>query len=49
MFTIPFGILLVVLVVFVVVPIVAIGCIRMFLSMLDESRRVPPHTLRRIH
>ena len=49
MFTIPFGILLVVLVVFVVVPVVAIACIRMFLSMLDESRKVPPHTLRRIH
>jgi hypothetical protein len=49
MFTFTAGILLAVFIVFVVVPFTVIACVRLFLSNLDHSRRVPPHTLRRIH
>ncbi len=49
MFTFTAGIFLAIFVVFVVVPLIVIGSVRLFLSILDESRRVPPHTLRRIH
>jgi hypothetical protein len=49
MFTFSAGILLVVFVVFVVVPLIVIAGVRLFLSILDYSRKVPPHTLRRIH
>ena len=49
MFTFTAGILLAVFVVFVVVPLIVIASVRLFLSILDYSRRVPPHTLRRIH
>jgi len=49
MFTFSAGILLAVFLVFVLVPITVIACVRLFLSILDESRRVPPHTLRRTH
>ena len=49
MFTLPAGIFLVVLLVFVVIPLIIIGSVRLFLSILDYGRRVPPHTLRRIH
>jgi hypothetical protein len=41
--------LLAVFVVFVVVPLILIASVRLFLSILDYSRKVPPHTLRRIH
>jgi hypothetical protein len=37
------------LLVFVVVPLIIIASVKLFLSILDYSRRVPPHTLRRIH
>ena len=43
------GIALAVLLVFVVVPLIIIACVNLFLSILDYSRMVPPHTLRRIH
>jgi hypothetical protein len=49
MFTFPAGIFLVVLLVFVVIPLIIIASVRLFLSILDYGRRVPPHTLRRIH
>lgn len=49
MFTFAGGILLAVFVVFVVVPLIAIASVRLFLSILDYSRKAPPHTLRRIH
>jgi hypothetical protein len=49
MFNVTLGILLAVFVVFVLVPLTLIACVRLFLSILDYSRRVPPHTLRRIH
>ena len=49
MFTFTVGIFIAIFVVFVVVPLIVIGSVRLFLSILDESRRVPPHTLRRIH
>jgi len=49
MFSFPAGILLAVFVVFVVIPVIVIACVRLFLSILDDNRRVPPHTLRRIH
>jgi hypothetical protein len=49
MLTFTAGILLAVFVVFVVVPLVLIASVRLFLSIVDYSRKVPPHTLRRIH
>ena len=49
MFTLTVDILLAVFVVFVVVPLILIASVRLFLSILDYNRRVPPHTLRRIH
>jgi hypothetical protein len=49
MFTFPAGIFLVVLLVFVVIPLIIIASVRLFLSILDYGRRVPPHTLLRIH
>jgi hypothetical protein len=49
MFNLTAGILLAVLLVFVVVPLIIIGSVMLFLSILDYSRKVPPHTLRRIH
>jgi hypothetical protein len=49
MFTFTAGILLAVLVVFVVALLIVIASVRSFLSILDHRRRVPPHTLRRIH
>jgi len=49
MFSSSAGILLAVFVVFVLVPLILIASVRLFLSILDESRKVPPHTLRRIH
>jgi hypothetical protein len=49
MFAFSAGILLAVFVLFVVAPLILIACVRLFLSILDYSRRVPPHTLRRIH
>jgi hypothetical protein len=49
MFTFPAGIFLVVLLVFVVIPLIIVASVRLFLSILDYGRRVPPHTLRRIH
>ncbi len=49
MFTFSAGILLAILVVFVVVPLILIASVRLFLSILDDNRKVPPHTLRRIH
>ena len=49
MFTFPAGMFLVVLLVFVVIPLIIIASVRLFLSILDYGRRVPPHTLRRIH
>jgi hypothetical protein len=33
----------------VVVPLILIASVRLFLTILDHSRRVPPHTLRRVH
>jgi hypothetical protein len=49
MFPYPVEIFLVVCVVFVVLPLIIITSVRLFLSILDYNRRVPPHTLRRIH
>jgi hypothetical protein len=49
MFTFTPGILLAVFVVFVVAPLIVIASVRLFLSILDYGRKVPPHTLRRIH
>jgi hypothetical protein len=49
MFTFSVGILLAIFVVFVVAPLILIACVRLFLSISDYGRRVPPHTLRRIH
>ncbi len=49
MFTFPVGVLLAVLFAFVVIPVIVITSIRIFLSILDAGRRVPPHTLRRMH
>jgi hypothetical protein len=49
MFTLPAGMFLVVLLVFVVIPLIIIASVRLFLSILDYGRSVPPHTLRRIH
>jgi len=49
MFTLTAGILFAVFVVFVVVPLILIASVRLFLSILDYNRRVPPHTLRHIH
>lgn len=49
MFSFAAGILFVVFLVFVVLPLIMIGCVRVFLSILDYKRRVPPHTLRRVH
>ena len=49
MFTFSVGILLAIFVIFVVAPLILITCVRLFLSILDYSRRVPPHTFRRIH
>ena len=49
MFTFLAGIFLVVLLVFVVIPLIIVASVRLFLSILDCGRRVPPHTLRRIH
>lgn len=49
MYSISGAILLSVFLVFVVVPLIVIASLRLFLSILDYSRRVPPHTLRRIH
>lgn len=49
MFTFPAGILLAIFVAFVLVPVIVIAGVRLFLSILDSSRKVPPHTLRRIH
>jgi len=49
MFTLTAGILFAVFVVFVVVPLILIASVRLFLSILDDRRRVPPHTFRRIH
>jgi hypothetical protein len=43
------GILLVVFLVFVVVPLIVIASVRLFLSILDYSHKVPPHTLRQVH
>jgi hypothetical protein len=42
-------IMLGVFVAFVVVPIVLVESVRLFLNILDRRRRLPPHTLRRIH
>src|SRR5271167_1422499 len=49
MFTFTAGILLAILLVFVVIPLIVVASVRLFLSILDYSRKVPPHTLRRIH
>jgi hypothetical protein len=49
MFTFSANILLAIFVVFVVAPLTLITCVRLFLGILDYGRRVPPHTLRRIH
>jgi hypothetical protein len=49
MFSFSVAILLVVFVVFVVVPLIVIASVRLFLTILDYSRTVPPHTLRGIH
>jgi len=49
MFAFTVSIFLAVLLVFVVVPLIIIASVKLFLSILDYSRRVPPHTLRRIH
>jgi hypothetical protein len=49
MFPHPVEMFLVVCVVFVVLPLIIISSVRLFLSILDYNRRVPPHTLRRIH
>jgi hypothetical protein len=49
MFSVSAGNLLAVFVVVVAIPLVVIGCVEMFLSILDYSRNVPTHTLRRIH
>ena len=49
MFTLTAGVLLAVFVVFVVVPLILIASVQLFLSILDYGRRLPPHTLRRIH
>jgi len=49
MFAFPAGIFLMVCVVFVAVPLIIITSVRLFLSILDYNRKVPPHTIRRIH
>jgi hypothetical protein len=49
MFTFTAGILLAILLVFVVIPLIVVASVRLFLSILDYGRKVPPHTLRRIH
>ena len=49
MFPFPVGMFLVVCVVFVVLPLIIVTSVRLFLSILEDSRKVPPHTLRRIH
>lgn len=49
MFTFHVSVLLIVLLVFVVVPVIIIACVRLFLGVLDTNRRVRPHTLRRVH
>ena len=49
MFTLTVGMLFAAFVVFVVVPLILIASVRFFLSILDYNRRVPPHTLWRIH
>ena len=49
MYSFPVAILFSVFLVFVLVPFIIIASVRLFLSILDYSRKVPPHTLRRIH
>jgi hypothetical protein len=49
MHSIPSAILLAVFLVFVGVPLIIVGSVLLFLSISDSSRKVPPHTLRRIH
>jgi hypothetical protein len=49
MFIFSVDVLLAIFVVFVVAPLTLITCVRLFLGILDYGRRVPPHTLRRIH
>jgi hypothetical protein len=48
MFTLAADILLAVFVVFIVVALILIASVRLFLSILDYNRSVPPHTLRRM-
>jgi len=49
MFNLTAGILLAILLVFVVIPVIIIATVKLFLTILDSRRLVPPHTLRRIH
>lgn len=49
MSTMTIGILFAVFVVFVLVPLILIASVRLFLSILDYNRRVPPHTLPCVH
>jgi hypothetical protein len=49
MFNLVVVISLAILLVFVVIPLIIISCVKLFLTILDYSRMVPPHTLRRIH
>jgi len=49
MFTFAASLLFLVFLIFVVVPLILIASVRLFLTILDYSRRVPPHTLRRVH